>query len=124
MNELSRSTLLGLLGLLLLAASQAAAEPSTPPANRVSFSLEFTMTPGEDTRKAMLTFLIPRTIAGRQKVVKLKYSRPPLSEFNQDGNRYARFVFPNPRSPATVRMDVELDLYRYDLATASATEGG
>ena len=111
-----------LLCILLASGTGLRAQEKADQGRKVSFTLQFVITPESDTQQTVLTFLVPANLEGRQKVVQLKYSRRPTSEFSQGGNHYARFLLNNPRTPIKIRMDAELVLYRYDLATAARAQ--
>jgi transglutaminase-like putative cysteine protease len=87
-------------------------------ANRVSFTLSFRVTAKKGTDKVTVTALVPKNIENRQKIVKIKYSQKPESEFEENGNKYARFVLNNPVGVQVIKAEVEAELYRNDLSTA------
>jgi transglutaminase-like putative cysteine protease len=87
-------------------------------ANRVSFTLSFRATGKQGTSKVVVTALMPKSIEGRQKIVKIKYAPKPESEFEENGNKYARFVLNNPVGLQVITAEVEAELYRYDLTMA------
>jgi len=64
------------------------------------------------------TYCIPKTIAGRQRVVAMRFSPEPLAVYDDDENRYAVFSFPNPSGDLEVKISGEIELYRYDIETA------
>jgi transglutaminase-like putative cysteine protease len=86
---------------------------------RVSFTLQYRITGKQGTEKAVLTALVPKTIEGRQKILKVKYTPRPEREFEEKGNKYARFALVRPVGEQLVTIDVEAELYRYDLDTAA-----
>jgi transglutaminase-like putative cysteine protease len=63
---------------------------------------------------------VPRSIPGRQKVVRLKYSHRPKKVFTRNGNRYARWIFRKPSRSFTIQISAVMDLYQYDLSVVSA----
>ncbi len=64
--------------------------------------------------------VLPTSIAGRQKILSRSYSPRPSRFFNENGNRYAEFVFREPQRHEKVKIRVKAELYRYDLLTAKA----
>jgi transglutaminase-like putative cysteine protease len=86
--------------------------------NRVSFTLQFRITGKPGTEKVVLTALMPKTLEGRQKILSTKYSLRPEKEFEENGNKYARFVVNNPVGLQVINAEVEAELYRYDLSIA------
>src|SRR5262245_37992460 len=96
----------------------------TAETRRVSFTLSYRITGQPGTEKAVVTALVPKSIDGRQKILKVKYSQRPEREFEEKGNKYARFVLLEPAGVHTVTMDVDAALYRYDLTVASKRKKG
>jgi transglutaminase-like putative cysteine protease len=90
----------------------------------VSFTLQYRITGQQGTEKAVLTALVPKTIEGRQKILKVQYSPRPEREFEEKGNKYARFVLLRPAGVQVVTIDVDAELYRYDLSTAAKNRRG
>jgi transglutaminase-like putative cysteine protease len=118
---LSHRTFALILTLCLSVPSSAFAQAVTAdPADacRVSFTLSFRVTGKPGTDKAVVTALMPRTIEGRQKIVRIKYTPKPESEFEESGSKYARFVLNSPVGPQVITAEVEAELYRFDLSTA------
>jgi transglutaminase-like putative cysteine protease len=111
---------------LSIAASAAAGDRPLAPsaANRVSFTLRFRVTGKQGTEKAIVTALVPKTIDGRQKILQAKYTPNPESVFEENGNKYARFVLNNPTGVQVITLDVDAELYRYDLEVASKRRRG
>ena len=75
--------------------------------------------PGE-TSKIRFVCLIPKTIEDRQTIFDISYSVSPSRIYDTQGNRYAEFVFLNPKEDFQVRTSVKAQLIRYDLITAYA----
>lgn len=86
---------------------------------RFSCTIRYTITAKEKTDKVVLTTLVPRTIAGKQKISNLKYSRKPDRDFEENGTRYAIFTVLQPKKPVDIRIEFDADLFRYDFAIAS-----
>jgi hypothetical protein len=109
------------LGCALLATA-GAQEPAQTGANaaRVSFTVRDTLTSGAGTEEVRLAVLIPRTLPGRQRILKIDYSVEPSRTFEEGGNSYAEFVFKKPARTTEVAVTVDAEVYRYDLATAAA----
>src|SRR5262249_4966385 len=86
--------------------------------SRVSFTLQYRVTGKPGTDEVVLTALVPKTIENRQKILSTKYSLRPEKEFEENGNKYARFVLEKPAGMQVVSVKVEAELYRYDLTVA------
>jgi hypothetical protein len=69
-----------------------------------------------------LTVLVPNDLPGRQQVMRLVYSSKPERIFEDNGNRYARFVLDPADTDATIAVAVRMRLYRHDLDTLSCRE--
>jgi hypothetical protein len=114
-----------LAAVVVLGCSSLSVTPAQQPADagadavRVSFTARYTINAGPGTDNLRLDALIPRTLSGRQKVLKIDYSVPPSRTFEQDGNAYAEFVFEKPTRSTEVAITVDAEIYRCDLATDS-----
>jgi transglutaminase-like putative cysteine protease len=73
----------------------------------------------QNTHQVILTALVPKSIETRQKILKVKYSPRLEREFEEKGNKYARFVLNKPAGLQVVTIDVEAELYRYDLTVTA-----
>ena len=98
--------------------------PSTKPqeasvGSKVSLTMKFKITAPPDT-KLVLNVLVPRSIPGRQKIVDTHYSVKPSEIFEKDGDLFARFALEKLPRSSDVSINVDAEIYRYDLATASA----
>ncbi len=109
---------LGLLGALLFTLVQRASATDWSP-KQVTCTWKYDVKPSRKTKKILLITLVPRSIKGRQEVISLKYSHRPKKVFTKHGNRYARWVFKNPRRPFTIRVDAVINLSQYDLSVAA-----
>jgi transglutaminase-like putative cysteine protease len=85
---------------------------------RVSVTYSITHTVGPDTTLATCDVLIPRTLPGLQKILSIRYSTEPVVIYDKEGNRYAQFVFRQPKESIKITMTIDAEIYRYDLATA------
>jgi transglutaminase-like putative cysteine protease len=92
--------------------------------NRVRFTLQYRITSNGGTDKVVLTALVPKTLEGRQKILSTKYSLRAEKEWEENGNKYARFVLEKPTGTQTVNINVEAELYRYDLTVAARGRRG
>ena len=93
----------------------------TPPAsNHVEFDLDYKFSVPRETRSMRFVVVLPTTMPGRQKILSRSYSPRPSRIFNENGNRYAEFVFKKPERHEKVKIRVKAELYRYDLLTAKA----
>jgi transglutaminase-like putative cysteine protease len=112
--------------LLLGLVSQHATSDQTATSEgyRVSFTVRFRITGRQGTEKVVLTAPVPRSIEGRQKIVSVKCSPKPEREWEANGVNYVRLVLNNPVGLQIATMDVEAELYRYDLESASKRRRG
>lgn len=127
--------------LLLLTASVASAEPVGRFApeqiqerqrafhkafsqNRTAeFELSYDFSVPGRTHKIEFLVLVPRTIPGRQNILNVSYSPTPSRVFDENGNRYAAFVFNSPGKKEKVTINVKAELFKYDLLTARKNHG-
>jgi transglutaminase-like putative cysteine protease len=118
----SHRAFVGLLTLCLISPSLLHAQATTArPAetSRVSLTLQYRITGKPGTDRVVLTALVPKTLEGRQKILSVKYSVRPEKEFEENGNKYARFALEKPAGLQLVSVNVAADLYRYDLTVAA-----
>lgn len=96
----------------------------TPAAsNLVEFDLNYDFSVPGETRSMSFVVVLPTTVPGRQKILSRSYSLRPTKIFNENGNRYAKFVFKEPQRHEKVKIRVKAELYRYDLLSAKAETG-
>jgi hypothetical protein len=88
------------------------------PNNTVDLDLSYDFSVSGQTRRLSLTALIPKTIPNRQKIIDIQYSIKPLRVFDQNGNRYAEFVFYKPEKEINIDISIKAELIKYDLVTA------
>ncbi|OHB82644.1 MAG: hypothetical protein A2Z38_01645 [Planctomycetes bacterium RBG_19FT_COMBO_48_8] len=89
----------------------------------VEFELSYDFfVPGE-TRKIDFVALVPKSIPGRQNILSVSYSPRPSRIFDENSNRYAKFVFDKPEKQEKVKISVKAELFRYDLLTARKNRG-
>ncbi len=69
--------------------------------------------------KVVFTTLIPKTIENRQEVFNTQFSVKPTRVFDLGDNRYAEFDIENLNKPLIIQISSKLELFRYDLSTAS-----
>jgi len=86
--------------------------------NMVELDLSYDFSVPGETFRISFVVILPETIPGRQNVLGIKYSRKPTRIFNQNGNRYAEFVFIKPDRQEKVKINIKAELLRYDLLTA------
>ena len=84
----------------------------------VIFEESFVYHTRRTTNQLRLTELLPRTIPGKQEVLRIEYSIPPQRLFDEDGKRYAVFEVLNPRDSVRISIKTSLLLRRYDWHTA------
>jgi hypothetical protein len=85
---------------------------------RISFTLRHTLKPAPTAGQVKLTIQIPQDVPGLQDVTSVRYSHKPDREFDENGDRYASYVFDNLDQPLDLDIDVDVDVFRYDLETA------
>jgi len=96
----------------------------TPAASSlVEFDLNYDFSVPGETRSISFVVVLPTTMPGRQKILSRSYSLRPTKIFNENGNRYAKFVFKEPQRHEKVKIRVKAELYRYDLLSAKAETG-
>lgn len=91
------------------------AAPSGPV--RVAVTQHFEFWPGPKTESVSYTVLVPRDLAGKQKVVKVDYSVLPARVVERSGNLYAIFEFESPGERVAFSIDTEVDLLPFDQAS-------
>ena len=83
----------------------------------VYFSYSF-FVPGQTSRIKLIVAL-PKPIPDRQKILYIEcFPRPSRKFSSKCGNKYAEFVFMEPRRRFNVQIHVKAELLRYDLSTA------
>lgn len=93
------------------------------PSNLVEFDLNYDFSVPGQTRSMRFVVVLPTTTPGRQRIMSRSYSPKPSRIFNENGNRYAEFVFKNPQRHEKVKIRIKAELYRYDLLSASGKTG-
>jgi hypothetical protein len=93
-----------------------------PDAKIATYSQEFTVTPTGVTQGFIFATHLPMTAAGRQKLLGVRYSVPPQGEVAKANRLYAVYTGTNLRAPIKVRLEVDVEIYRYDLSTARQTD--
>jgi len=89
----------------------------------VEFELSYDFSVPGQTQKIDFVVVVPKTIPGRQNILTTSYSPTPSRIFDENGNRYAAFVFNNPGKKEKVTISVKAELFRYDLLTARMNRG-
>jgi hypothetical protein len=84
-----------------------------------SFTMKYTITAAPGSKLVKLDVLIPRTLAGRQRIVEIQYSLKPTKKFDRDGNSYAEFLIANPKRSTEIFTTATVEVFRYDLSVAS-----
>jgi transglutaminase-like putative cysteine protease len=87
--------------------------------NHVSFTMSYRITAAPGTNRVQLVVVVPRTLAGRQKIVQISHSLEPSRKFEQDGNSYVEFVFANPVGTTEITIAVDAEILRFDLSVAT-----
>jgi len=102
---------------------QRALQKALSQSRTVEFELSYDFSVPGQTHKIDFVVLVPKTIPGRQNIVTVNYSPTPSRVFDENGNRYAAFVFNNPGKKEKVKISVKAELFRYDLLTARKNRG-
>ncbi|HUT28915.1 MAG TPA: transglutaminase domain-containing protein [Sedimentisphaerales bacterium] len=97
-------------------------QPPRPPGphgpnNSVELVLTYKFSAPGRTERVRFVVLLPKTISGRQKI-STTCSPKPSKIFNENGNRYAEFIFEKPKKSFSATVKIQAELSRYDLATA------
>jgi len=98
-----------------------AEEEETYPAESTKITLKISYNfelPGK-TEKIEFITLVPDNYYPRQKVHETLYSITPAEIFKSDDNNYARFVLDDPKDSFVIDIISVLELFRYDMDTAS-----
>jgi len=102
-------------------------EPSIRPSQQVSpevraypveLELDYAFSIPGQTTYIVFVVALPRSMEGRQKIQKITYSQEPSRIFYENGNRYAQFLFEHPADKITLMINIQAELYEYDLAVA------
>ncbi len=93
-------------------------EEKTIETSIVELGLIYDFDSAEHTDRIRLVVMLPSNIPGRQKILASKYRPKPTNLFSHNGLRYAEFSINNPPKRFRVQIDINLQLFRYDLAIA------
>jgi transglutaminase-like putative cysteine protease len=105
--------------LLAVTSTRADSPAASGDSTKVSVTFKYAIT-SRGTEKLIFTVLVPKTIPGRQKLGTLHYSHRPLSEFEEQGSKYARFLFTNLSGRIELKIQADVELARYDFSLATA----
>ena len=86
--------------------------------NVVELDLSYDFSVPGKTHRLSFIVVLPRTIPDRQNILSANYSPKPSRFFNENGNRYAEFVFVKPNRRVKIEISIKAELFRYDLLTA------
>jgi hypothetical protein len=89
----------------------------------VEFDLFYEFSVPGRTHKIDFVTPVPMTMPGRQNIISVSYSPRPSRIFDENGNRYAAFVFNKPNRQEKIKISVKAELFRYDLLTARKNRG-
>jgi len=90
---------------------------------RVDLTLKYDVDVPGKTSKIRLVVALPSTLSDRQKIVQTKFSTEPTNILVENGNRYAEFIVDSPPKHFSVEINVEAEVYRYDLVAAREKGG-
>jgi len=86
--------------------------------NIVEFDLSYDFSTSGETRRISFIVVIPKTLPDRQNIIDIQYSPKPSRIFEENGNRYAEFVFNRPEKQIKVDISIKAELFKYDLFAA------
>jgi transglutaminase-like putative cysteine protease len=86
--------------------------------NTAEFDIFYDISAPGQTHRISFTALIPKTIPRRQNIIEIQYSPKPSRIFEQNGNRYAEFIFDKPEKQNKINIRIKVELFKYDLVTA------
>jgi len=86
--------------------------------NHVIMQMCYAFSVSQRVPTVRIVVALPRSIEEKQKILEIAYSIEPVRIFYEDENRYAEFILIQPEELTTLRIDIEAELYRYDLGTA------
>ncbi len=110
------------LGLLFIIAITAWSYPADQDMRHITCQFTFAVRSAPNARHVRLVALIPQTVPGRETVKSIVYSDPEHThEYSAGGNRYALFEFTPTSGMQMITVTCEIDLYRRDLATLTAS---
>ncbi len=94
-------------------------EPYPAESIKVTFKISYKFELPGKTEKIEFITLVPDDYYPRQKVHETRYSIIPAEIFKSDNNSYARFVLADPEDSFVIDIISALELFRYDMDTAS-----
>jgi transglutaminase-like putative cysteine protease len=87
---------------------------------QVAFTFKYDVSIPGSTSKIRLVVALPKTLGGRQKILRTEISPAPTNIFEENGSRYAEFFVNTPPKHFTVEVNVNTEVYTYDLVTAQS----
>jgi transglutaminase-like putative cysteine protease len=115
------SVLFTLALLLFVTVDAQTVQATGTSAERVTFTMKYTVTSTPGLQSTTLTFLMPQNLPHRQKIVNITYSQQPTEEFDANGMHYVRFTLQNPAPTTVITATVVAETDRWDLATAKTS---
>jgi transglutaminase-like putative cysteine protease len=97
-------------------------QETTIESSSVELVLRYNFSTPSETSRIDFVVAVPRTIPNRQRILSIKYSPRPSNVFRRNGNRYAQFVFDEPKKRLKVEMTIKAELFKYDLSVARKKE--
>ena len=89
----------------------------------INFKIEYEFLIPGDTDSITFTTCIPADYKYRQKIKNYGFSVRPDRIFTDDGNRYAVFKLIHPVNKFFISMDIQMELFDFDLLAAQKTPG-
>ncbi|MEZ4885392.1 MAG: transglutaminase domain-containing protein [Chitinophagales bacterium] len=72
-----------------------------------------------EVNRILSTFFLPQNLPNKQRVINIECSLPPHKIFESGGNQYIEFVFDKPKESFVLKIEMDIELYRYDLRVAA-----
>jgi transglutaminase/protease-like cytokinesis protein 3 len=89
----------------------------------INFKIAYEFIVPGDTDSIMFTACIPSDYKYRQKIKDYGFSATPDRIFTDDGNMYAMFKLINPAEKFFLNMDIQMELFDFDLLAAQKSPG-
>lgn len=89
----------------------------------INFEISYEFLIPGDTDSIAFTTCIPADYKYRQKIKDYGFSVQPDRIFTDDGNRYALFKLTHPANKFFISMDIQMELFDFDLLAAQKTPG-
>ncbi len=75
-----------------------------------------------EVNRILSTFFLPKNLPNKQRVINIDYSITPNKIFESGDNQYIEFIFDKPKENFVLKIQMDVELYRYDLEMAQYNE--